>query len=248
MLSAYVDGKVFGETSGSGTPWLLVLHGWGRSHDDFTDVVRGMGNEEVIDAIAIDLPGFGASPAPDEAWGAKEYATFVKPILDEMTGRVVIVGHSFGGRVAVELAALAGERTAALVLTGVPLLRVQQRARPRMRFRIVRALAGVGLVGRQRLERARERHGSRDYREAQGVMRAVLVRVLAEDYRPALARLGCPVELVWGERDTAVPVEIARAALSVIIDGRLTVIPGVGHFVPTTAPASLRAAVVAHRP
>jgi pimeloyl-ACP methyl ester carboxylesterase len=248
MLSGYRDGKLFGASFGQAPPWVLALHGWGRSHADFLDVLGSPDAGEVIDAIAIDLPGFGASPPPPEPWGAQEYAAYVRPVLDKMADRVVIVGHSFGGRVAVELAALERERTAALVLTGTPLVRVGRQTRPKLRFRMVRALAGVGLVGQGRLTQARERYGSRDYREARGVMRGVLVRVLAEDYRGALELLSCPVELVWGQRDVAVPVEVARAALSVIAAGRLTILPGIDHFVPSTAPAALRAVVLAHRP
>ncbi|MGD0220384.1 MAG: alpha/beta hydrolase [Acidimicrobiales bacterium] len=248
MLSSYVNGKVFGESFGTATPWVLALHGWGRSHADFTAMLGPLAGEEAIDAIAVDLPGFGASAAPDSAWGATEYASFIRPVLDEMAGRVVIVGHSFGGRIAIELAVLAGDRTAGLVLSGVPCTRVGRAPRPRFRYRIVRALAPVGLIGERRLDRARERYGSRDYREARGVMRAVLVRVLTEDYRASLARLSCPVELVWGEEDAVVPVEVARRALPAIASGRLTVLPGVGHFVPTTAPAALRNATMLHRP
>jgi pimeloyl-ACP methyl ester carboxylesterase len=248
VLSAYANGKVFGETFGTAAPWVLALHGWARSHADFAAVLGPTAGEEAIDAIAIDLPGFGASPAPDSVWGAMEYASFIRPVLDEMAGRVVIVGHSFGGRIAVELAVLAGDRTAGLVLAGVPLTRVGRAPRARVRYRVVRALAPAGLVGQRRLDRARERYGSRDYREARGVMRSVLVRVLTEDYRASLARLTCPVELVWGEEDGVVPVDVARLALPTIATGRLTVLPGVGHFVPTAAPAALRSATVLHRP
>ena len=239
---------MFGETFGTSTPWVLALHGWARSHADFAEVLGDTEEEGPIDAIAVDLPGFGASPAPDAPWSAKDYAAFIRPLLDEMGSRVVIVGHSFGGRVAVELAALAEDRSAALVLTGVPLVRVGRRRHPHIRYQIVRTVARTRFVGPDRLERARERHGSQDYREARGIMRAVLVRVLAEDYRSTLARLSCPVELVWGERDTAVPVEVAREALPALTVGRLTVLPGVDHFVPTAAPAALRAALVLHRP
>ncbi|MGP8163784.1 MAG: alpha/beta fold hydrolase [Acidimicrobiales bacterium] len=248
MLNAYVDGRVFGEKFGTSTPWVLALHGWGRTHADFAGVLHSTQREGAIDAIALDLPGFGASPVPDEPWGAKEYAIFIRPVLDEMAARIVIVGHSFGGRVAVELATLAGDRTAALVLTGVPLLRVGRPPRQELRYRIARTLATAGIISRARLDRVREHHGSRDYQEARGIMRAVLVRVLAEDYRPSLTRLHCPVELVWGERDAAVPVSVAREALPVITAGRLTVLPGVDHFVPTAAPEALRTATVLHRP
>ena len=247
MLSGYLEGRAFGERSGTSPPWLLALHGWGRTHADFAGVLAATHDQGALDAVALDLPGFGASPAPDEAWGAKEYAEFVRPLLDEMAGGVVLVGHSFGGRVAVELAAMVDDQVAGLVLTGVPLVRLGRPPRPRVRYRIVRSLAAAGIVSQGRLDAARERHGSRDYREARGVMREVLVRVLAEDYRPALARLRCPVEFVWGERDTVVPLAAARSALDLTAKGRLTVLPGVDHFVPTAAPAALREAALRYR-
>ena len=76
-----------------------------------------------LDALALDLPGFGgASPEPAEAAGAAGYAELVAPALDACAERVVVLGHSFGGRVAVNLAAHRPERVAALVLTGVPRL------------------------------------------------------------------------------------------------------------------------------
>ena len=247
MLSGYLQGRAFGERYGTSRPWLLALHGWGRSHADFAGVLAATYDQQALDAVALDLPGFGASPAPPEGWGAKEYAEFVLPLLDEMADGVVVVGHSFGGRVAVELAAMREDRVAALVLSGVPLVRLGRPPRPRVRYRIVRSLAGAGILSQVRLDRARERYGSRDYREARGVMRDVLVRVAAEDYRPALAGVRCPVELVWGEQDTAVPLAVARSALGLVGKGRLTVLAGVDHFVPTAAPAALREAAVRHR-
>jgi pimeloyl-ACP methyl ester carboxylesterase len=95
---------------------------------------------------------------------------------------------------------------------------------------------------------ARRRHsGSDDYRAATVVMRDVLVRSLAEEhdgtYCTALRAVTCPVELVWGENDTAAPVEVARRALTLVPTARLTVLPGVGHLTPTEAPSAVRAAI-----
>jgi pimeloyl-ACP methyl ester carboxylesterase len=93
------------------------------------------------------------------------------------------------------------------------------------------------------MERARQRYGSSDYRAAVGVMRPVLVRMIAEDYAESVAAVRCPVELVWGDDDDVVPLAMARTLVSTIPEARLTVCPGAGHFVPTAAPADLRAAV-----
>src|SRR5206468_4391460 len=97
MLTAYDDGRIFGERSGAGAPWVLALHGWRRTHRDFSAVLDG------VDAVALDLPGFGTSPPPPEGWGGAEYAKAVLPVIERMTAPVVVLGHSFGGRVAVHL-------------------------------------------------------------------------------------------------------------------------------------------------
>ncbi|HUZ21628.1 MAG TPA: alpha/beta hydrolase [Acidimicrobiales bacterium] len=249
MLRAFAGGRLFGESYGTGTPWVLALHGWRRTHADFDGVLGERPGTPALDALALDLPGFGAAPPPPAAWGSGEYAEAIAAVLDEMGDKVVVLGHSFGGRVAVQLAALWPERVSALVLSGVPFYRpAGARTKPKARYRIVRSLARRGLVSEGRLEAARRRHGSEDYRAATGVMREVFVRVVAEEYGDVLSGLSCPVELVWGSEDTEARVEVARRAEGVLSEARLVVLAGVGHLTPTAVPAELRAALERVRP
>ena len=74
-------------------------------------------------------------------------------------------------------------------------------------------------------------------------MREVVVRLVNERYDDAVSAVACPVELVWGEDDTDVPVETARALVGAIPQAHLTVCRGSGHLVPVSAPAELRCAV-----
>ncbi|HZT68038.1 MAG TPA: alpha/beta hydrolase [Acidimicrobiales bacterium] len=244
MLKAFDSGRLFGSAWGSSPAWVLALHGWRRTHDDFEKVLGQPG----LDAVAVDLPGFGATPPPPEAWGSAEYAAALDGLLDQLANRVVVVGHSFGGRVAVHLAARRPDRVAALVLTGVPLFRVGPARRPATPYRLVRWAHRRGLIGDSRMETYRQRYGSEDYRMATGVMRQVHVRVVNETYDAQLARIACPVELVWGDDDTAAPLEVARQAAAALPDARLTVCPGAGHLTPLTAPEQLRAAVERNKP
>jgi len=225
---------------------VLALHGWGRSHADFDAVLNGLvGSHEGTGAIALDLPGFGASPVPPAAGGAAVYADLIEPVLDDCAARVVVVGHSFGGRVAVELAVRRPERVASLVLCGVPLLRRTDRpaTNPALRYRLARGLHRRGLLGEATMERMRQRFGSADYRDATGTMRDVLVTVVNETYGEQLGRISQPVELVWGSDDDATPVEIARRAARMLPDASLAVLDGVGHFVPTGAAPALADAI-----
>ncbi len=250
VLQAFDGGAVFGERWGGdpdGTPLVVALHGWGRDHADFAGVVGPGAAGGPLPALALDLPGFGASPPPPDPWGSAQYAEAVVRVLtgpDGPPGPVVIVGHSLGGRVGVRVAAARPDLVAGLALCGAPVgPRVRPRARPAAGFRAVRRLHRLGLVGEGAMERARQRYGSSDYRAAAGVMRPVLVRMIAEDYAEPVAALRCPVELVWGDDDDVVPLAMARTLVATIPDARLTVCPGAGHFVPTAAPADLRSAV-----
>jgi len=245
MLTSFAGSGLFGELYGTDRPWVLALHGWRRDHRDFGAVLGSPG----IDAIALDLPGFGSTPAPEQAWGSDDYATAVAAVLEEMTERVVVVGHSFGGRVAVCLAASRPERIAGLVLSGAPLYRpAGPRPKPRLRFKIARALAAHGMVGEDRLEALRRRYGSSDYRAASGVMRDVLVRTLAEDYESTIGQLTCPVELVWGDDDTAAPLSVARRLEAELPNAHLVVCPGAGHLTPLSVPGELRDAIMRLKP
>ncbi len=243
MLKSFAGGRFYGRTWGDAPPTVLALHGWRRDHRDFEAAFGTL--EPGQGAAAVDLPGFGATPPPDEAWGSEDYAEALLPVLDELAGGpLVVVGHSFGGRVALRLARTAPERIERLVLTGVPLLpRAGGPRRPPAAFRLARRLHRMGLVGEKRMDALRDRYGSADYRASSGVMRAVLVRSVSESYEEDLAALTVPVTLVWGERDTDVPLDVARRASDLLGGAPLVVVPGAGHLLPTDAPDALRSQV-----
>jgi pimeloyl-ACP methyl ester carboxylesterase len=240
-LRAFADGALFADATGSGPPRVIALHGWARRGSDFRMALTG------LDALAVDLPGFGASPPPSEVLGADGYATQVAGLLDGVESPPVIVGHSFGGRIAVCLAARYPERVGPLVLTGAPLVRMAPSRKPSVGYRMARALNRLGVLGDERMERIRQERGSADYRAATGVMRDVLVKVIHESYEPELQALRSPVTLLWGSADREVPVSVANRAAEVITGagGRVEVevLDGVGHLVPIQAPEPLRQAI-----
>lgn len=239
-LRTHLDGAVFAEHVSGRPPAILALHGWGRDRHDVLPALQGR------EVIAVDLPGFGAAPPPPSPWGAREYAESIASLVVEIGGGpYVVVGHSFGGRVGVCLAADNSDLVAGLVLAGVPLLgRSTGRGRPPLRYRVVRAARRMGLVSEARLDAARRRYGSADYNAASGVMRGVLVRVVDEDYRDDLRRVECPVAFCWGENDTAAPPAVAREAAGIASRVALVdIVEGAGHDVHRDAPERLGAAV-----
>jgi len=239
MLKSFGTPPLFAEIYGNWPPNVVALHGWNRNRDDFRAVLRG------LSAVAVDLPGFGASPAPSEVYGSRKYAERVAEVLHAVGNPVVLVGHSFGARVAVRLAVMRPDAIRALVLTGAPIApSTRPRRKPKLPYRAIRMLRRTGILTEDALERARRRYGSADYRQAQGVMRDVLVTTLHEDYQQDLGRLTQPVALVWGENDPEVPLDVAQRACGIIACCTLETVPGVGHCLPWLAPEKLRAVIL----
>lgn len=239
MLTTLLDGRAFGEKHGKDAATVVALHGWGRNRSDWGSTLEG------LDALALDQPGFGATPAPEEAWGSKEYADWLAKILEGLD-RPVLVGHSFGGRVAVQLAATRPELVRGVILTGVPLFRPKTGGKPKRAYRIGRWLHAKGLIPEARMEALREKYGSTDYRNAKGIIRDIFVKVVNESYADQLAAIpkDLPVRLIWGENDTAAPVWMTGEAMEILGDNAtLEIVPGSAHLLDAGLVKSLRGSI-----
>ncbi|HET9061321.1 MAG TPA: alpha/beta fold hydrolase [Acidimicrobiales bacterium] len=255
-LSTFAGGRLWGARYGAGPARVLALHGWARGHSDFDPVLDGM------DAIALDLPGFGVSPEPPSSWSTQEYAGYVSKVFAEMAeGPLVVLGHSFGGRVGVWLARMAPptgagvapgrNHVAALVLTGAPLAPFpgSKVSRPAAGYRLGRAMRRAHLISEARMEDLRRRYGSEDYRRASPLMRGVLVKSVAETASAAYTNPlqewrghGGRLALVWGERDDVASLEGTMAACRVPPE-EVRVVHGAGHILTPALSAELRAVV-----
>jgi pimeloyl-ACP methyl ester carboxylesterase len=229
-LTALLDGAVLAEKTGD-DPRVLALHGWARTRADWLPALSAP-------ALAVDLPGFGASPPPPTGWGSQDYAELLAPLLAE--GGWTVAGHSFGGRVAVHLAAGWPDLVDRVVLTGVPLLRKASGGKAPLGYRLVRKAHALGIVSDARLEAEKQKRGSADYRAATGVMRDTLVKVVNEDYRHLLPLITAPVDMVWGASDTAAPLAMAREAQGIFPKAELVVSETSGHLLDPALHALLK--------
>src|ERR1035437_2686360 len=89
---------------GNGKKVLLVLPGWKRSASEWAVVSKNFA--DMYKVILLDLPGFGVSALPKSTFDVYEYADFVKKFLEKLKiEKCTILGHSFGGRLGIVLAA-----------------------------------------------------------------------------------------------------------------------------------------------
>jgi pimeloyl-ACP methyl ester carboxylesterase len=223
---------------------IVVLHGWGAHIEAVAPILAAL--DGAPDLIALDLPGFGESEPPPEAWGVDAYAHFVLAFLDELeVPHAHLVGHSHGGRVSIAIAADHPERVGRLLLVDSAGLRPKRGWHYRRRVAVAKlgrvAAKLGGPPGRRLQERLRARVASRDYLEASEAMRGTFRAVVGVDLSDRLPRIAAPTLLVWGDLDEDTPLWMANRMEELIPDAGLVVLEGTGHYSYAESPGQFGA-------
>lgn len=221
---------------GSGE-YVFLLHGWGSNCTLFNaaaDVIS-----QKYTAVAPDMPGFGQTAEPKEVWGVPEYTDHVIEFIRSFNAKkVILLGHSFGGRVIITMASRTDlpftiEKIILVDSAGIkPVKTAKQKLRGRIykAGRTVLTLAPVKKLFPDAFDKYRRKHGSADYNAASEHMKKCLVRTVNEDLTPLLEKITPPTLLIWGSNDTATPLSDGKLMEQKIKGSGLVVLEGAGHY------------------
>ncbi len=205
---------------------LLLLHGWGVDLHTFDRVLPALSQK--FQVLAPDLPGFGSSSGLNGPWGVDDFAQIIKKFLDGLEIKEVnVLGHSFGGSIALALTRLHPE-TQKLILVDSAGIRKKSFliwVRGYLAGTVKKTLPLPNFY----LESLAKAIGSTDYRHA-GPLKDTFVRVVNQDLTPLLSQIQTETLIVWGENDTVTPLNEARTLNQLITNSRLVLLDDCGHF------------------
>ncbi|MBB3113219.1 pimeloyl-ACP methyl ester carboxylesterase [Paenibacillus phyllosphaerae] len=211
---------------------VLLLHGWGAELNTFAAVHANLAQHFKV--YSIDFPGFGKSQEPREVWGNTEYVEFLHKFIQAMgIKRPILLGHSFGGRISIEYASKYDVKK--LVLTNTAGIKPKRKLQYYVKVYTYKAvknilrIPGLHLFRDRVLNYWKARTGSTDYKNASGVLQQILVRVVNTDLKHVMPQIKAPVLLIFGETDTATPVEHGKTMEKLMPDAGLVVLK-TGHF------------------
>ena len=106
IMNIVVDGyNICYKTTGTGDKTVVILQGWGTDLGVY-DSVAGVIDGSRYRVIQFDFPGFGGSDEPKEPWDVDGFADFFCRFMEVMqVKQATLIGHSYGGRVIIKLAA-----------------------------------------------------------------------------------------------------------------------------------------------
>lgn len=221
---------------------ILILHGWNLSSKNFRQLQKEL-SYKGYKVYCIDLPGFGATKVPKISYKLSDYVEFVKGYLvKNKLSKIILIGHSFGGRISIKIAAENPKIVHALILTGAPGINPVPRSKILLFLYLAKAgkrlfslpvLAGIQDKARNLLYRIAR---ASDFYNTDEKMRETFKNVIKEDLVPYMKRIIAPTLLIWGAEDRMVPVEIAAKMNKMINKSKLVVINEARHGVPWTHP------------
>jgi len=232
---------------GQGDP-IVLLHGWGTNIESLSPIYSYL--QKNMKVIALDFPGFGQTDFPPKAWGVGDYTEWLILLLQSLKiDAADFLGHSFGGRVCIKLAATYPKIVKRLILVDSAGVRQFEM---NWRNKVFRAISKIGKpilysmpkqLGNSIRWRFYSSIGSTDYLTA-GRLKETYQKVINEDLEPILSDIDSPTLLLWGENDQATPLSDGELMSKKINNAKLVAIKNAGHYPFVDSPAEVNNYIV----
>ena len=221
--------------SGSG-PAVLLLHGWGSNLKSFTSLINLLKAKYRV--LALDYPGFGESDILKKSFTIDDYCDIVVEFLKNLEVKsVILVGHSYGGRIILKLnnrknLPFAIEKNVLIDAAGLKDkkdLRIKLKVATFKSLKYIFNLLPISKVKKDEMIKAlRKKFGSSDYANAPKVLQDTLVKSVNEDLTWCLDNMKESL-IIWGDKDTVTPLWMAKLMETKIRNSGIVLLNG-GHF------------------
>ena len=221
--------NIYYEKKGNKGKKVILLHGWGQNTSMMDFIAEHLKKHFIV--YNIDFPGFGESDLPNEAWGVNEYSEFLKAFIDKKKiENPILIGHSFGCRVALEYAYKYDVNK--MILTGAAGIRPTRHLDYYFKvytYKLIKKILSINCLEKYK-EKYINKAGSSDYQNTSGILRQSFVKIVNEDLKPILKDIDTPTLLVWGENDSDVPLKYGRMMEELMPNATLVIFEKDDHY------------------
>ncbi len=230
-----INYKITGPAGSQNT--AVILQGWGTGLGIYDSVACAI--NDVYRVVQFDLPGFGQSDEPREAWNVDAYCDFFCRFTERLGIKEAdLIGHSYGGRMIIKLAARKDlpfdiHRIVLIDSAGVMREKTLKQKLSVKKYKLMKKFltsAPVHSLFPEVIDFWLGRQGSEDYRNASPVMKNCLVMAVNEDLQDIMPLVKQETLLVWGDLDTETPLSDAHIMEEKIPNAALVVLDGTGHY------------------
>jgi len=231
--------KINYQIIGEGRPFL-ILHGWGSNCERWQKAGELLA-EKGLRVIIPDLPGFGKSEPPKNAWNLDDYCDFVKEFVKFLgLERLYLLGHSFGGAVTVKFILKKPRKIEKTFLVAPAVIR-KKTIKKEIIKKTVKIFSFLPVFVKRIIYRKIIKN---DYPLKAGAMRETYLKIVQENLFNVLSQIQVPTVIIWGEKDNITPMKDAFLINREISNSKLEIIKNCYHASNLEHPEKLAEVIV----
>lgn len=217
---------------------VLILPGWGTTINTYMPLINSISN--YANAYCLDMPGFGSSQEHDTDWNLDNYLDFIIDFIKSQNIKDLdLIGHSNGGRIIIKLMSRTDLNFKVNKIILIGSAGIVHKKSKLQEFKIKIFKLGKNIIETKPiktifpnlLSKLQNKLGSEDYKNASPIMKKTLVNLINEDLRELLPNIKAPTLLIWGENDTATPLQDGELMEKLIPNSGLVKVKNCTHYV-----------------
>lgn len=235
--SLVVDGLNTKFLHGGSGQKILLLHGWGSNSEKYRAGFE-IFPENVGEIFIPDLPCFGATNCPPKAWSVSDYVEWVKKFITAANiDNFILIGHSFGGRIAIKFSAENPKNLKGTIFYSAAGVTPTKKLKKtiflpiakigKIFFKIIKSNSASNLAKKALYKTA----GAKDYNAANPERKEIMKKVIPENLESYLEKINVPVVILWGDSDKETPPSDAEIIKKGIKNSQTIIVDGAGHAI-----------------
>ena len=214
---------------------VILLHGWLANLETMRPIANML--KDNFKCYLVDIIGFGKSDKIDEPMNSDDYGDFVKDFMKALNiKKPIIIGHSNGGRAAIDAIGRGIIECEKLVLIDSAGLKKRHSLMWYLKvytYKLGKLILNI-MPQTKYIKESKEEYfknaGSTDYKASSPVLKQTMNNILNESQAGNCKKVNCPTLLIWGGKDTATPVYQGKKMEKLIPDAALVVYKDADHF------------------
>lgn len=185
--------------------YLVVLHGWGRSRQDWRKFAGWVVKVKKLNVVLVDLPGFGGSPVPKNVLGTYDYAEVIRDLVSKLgIKKYSLLGHSLGGKVAIVIASKSKEVQKLILVSPSGVTKNLGKSALGSFLHYLKSMFSWTLTSKL-VNKLSDFVKSDDYK-ASGEMAEIFKKIVGQIVVKDASQVKAETIIVWGNKDKTVPV------------------------------------------
>lgn len=207
---------------------VIILHGWTKTLDKWKELLVALEKK----GIKADLPKIpGLTGSLEKVWELMDYVDWLNNIVDREKDKVILVGHSNGGRIAIAFTNLFPEKVEKLIL--IDSAGIYHKELPlRIKRAVFKAIAKIGkkLTSSKTIKNLFYKLTQEsDYKDLNDNAKQTMINLISTDLKPILPQIKTPTLIIWGREDKVTPLSDGIIMNRLIKNSKLGIINNVRH-------------------